>query len=116
LLAKLSVWSDTRTSAIERMRRAVDEFRVLGITTNLPLFTQLMSDEAWLRGALHTGFLDEFMQRYSMPRESHEKPHDSLVAVLLAVAAMVRKGSGPAIEGPADTSAWRASGRQRLLR
>jgi acetyl-CoA carboxylase biotin carboxylase subunit len=116
LLAKLSVWSDTRTSAIERMRRAVDEFRVLGITTNLPLFTQLMSDEAWLRGALHTGFLDEFMQRYSMPQESHEKPHDSLVAVLLAVAAMARKGGGPAIERPADPSAWRASGRQGLLR
>ena len=61
LLAKLVVWADTRENAIRRMRRAVSEYHIAGITTNLDLFAGLMSDEAFVRGDLHTGLLGEFM-------------------------------------------------------
>ncbi|MBV9612810.1 MAG: acetyl-CoA carboxylase biotin carboxylase subunit, partial [Acidobacteriaceae bacterium] len=61
LLAKLSVWGETREVSIQRMRRALAEYRVLGITTNLPLFERIMVDPQFIGGALHTGFLDQFM-------------------------------------------------------
>jgi acetyl-CoA carboxylase biotin carboxylase subunit len=72
LLAKLSTWAGTREAAIDRMRRAVSEYRVLGITTNLALFRDIMLDKRWIAGKLDTGFLDRFMQEYA-PAASGER-------------------------------------------
>jgi acetyl-CoA carboxylase biotin carboxylase subunit len=108
LLVKLSTWAGTRTAAIARMRRAVEEFRVLGIITNLSLFAELMADDAWLAGDLHTGFLDEFMQR----RKASEKHGDNLEAAILAAA----HTKPVAVPAPTVASAWLANARTGLLR
>ncbi len=111
LLAKLTVWSDTRSSAIERMRRAVAEYRVLGIKTNLGLFAQLMSDAAWVAGDLDTGLLDRFMQKFK-----HGKPSaESTLASVLAAAqiATQKPAATPSIE---SASLWRSAGRRGLQR
>ncbi|HEY3938271.1 MAG TPA: acetyl-CoA carboxylase biotin carboxylase subunit [Bryobacteraceae bacterium] len=112
LLAKLSVWSDTRISAIERMRRAVEEYRVLGIITNLRLFAQLMADERWQKGDLHTGFLDDFMSRAG-PTEPESL---ALVATVLAAAQTVPQRQPVALENNGSVNGWRAEGRRGLLR
>jgi len=112
LLAKLTVWSDTRSSAIERMRRAVAEYRVLGIKTNLSLFAQLMSDASWIAGDLDTGFLDKFMQRSKSGTASEE----ATLASLLAAAQTVAQKPALAPQTRAPESLWRASGRRGLLR
>ncbi len=111
LLAKLTVWGDSRASAIGRMRRAVAEYRVLGIKTNLGLFAQLMDDAAWLAGDLDTGFLDRFMQRF----KAETPTADSTLASMLAAAqtAMRRPAAAAASE---PSSQWRADGRRGLLR
>lgn len=110
LLTKLSVWAETREEAIERMRRALQEYRVTGITTNLKLFEQIMRDRNFLSGQLHTGFLDEFTRasacthRYALP------------AAVLA-AAQVRTATNGRSEEPSKAgSVWREEGRRRLLR
>ena len=111
LLAKLSVWSDNRASAIERMRRAVAEYRVLGIKTNLGLFAQLMNDADWMAGDLDTGFLDRFMQRF--------KAEEPCAAATLAnaLAAAQTSMQKPAVVQTSDApSSWRAEGRRGLLR
>ncbi len=108
LLVKLSTWAGTRTAAIARMRRAVEEFRVLGIITNLSLFAELMADDAWLAGDLHTGFLDEFMRR----RKAAEAQGENLEAAILSAA-----NTKPApIPAPTVASAWLANARTGLLR
>ncbi len=111
LLAKLTVWSDTRDSAIERMRRAVAEFRILGIKTNLGLFAQLMADPAWLKGDLDTGFLDRFMQDFKPEKPSAE----STLAGILA-AAQLSTQAHSAVQSVTSSSTWRSMGRQGLLR
>jgi acetyl-CoA carboxylase biotin carboxylase subunit len=111
LLAKLSVWSDNRASAIERMRRALAEYRVLGIKTNLGLFSQLMKDPGWMAGDLDTGFLDRFMQRFKCEDPSAEA---TLANVLAAVRTALQKPAAAQTNGA--TSLWRASGRRGLLR
>jgi acetyl-CoA carboxylase, biotin carboxylase subunit len=111
LLAKLTVWSDSRASAIERMRRAVAEYRVLGIKTNLGLFRQLMSDASWVAGDLDTGFLDRFMQRFKGEKATAES---TLASILAAARTALQK---PAVtEGSEAASQWRANGRRGLLR
>jgi acetyl-CoA carboxylase biotin carboxylase subunit len=110
LLAKLCVWSDTRNSAIERMRRALAEYRVLGITTNLKMFSRLMMDPAWREGELHTGLLDEFQKR----QEPQPPRPDALIAAMLAAAQTARK---PAPSRAKDEqNAWRVEGRRGILR
>jgi acetyl-CoA carboxylase biotin carboxylase subunit len=112
LLSKLTVWSDTRASAIERMRRAVAEYRVLGIKTNLGLFAKLMRDPAWIAGELDTGFLTRFMQDFKA-----EKPGaESSLAGVLAAAQTAMRSPTAATQAFEPASLWRASGRRGLLR
>jgi acetyl-CoA carboxylase biotin carboxylase subunit len=54
LLAKLIVHAPTRTEAISRMQRALDEFIVGGIRTNIELHKRLLADEEVLAGTMTT--------------------------------------------------------------
>ncbi len=63
LLAKLAVWADTREHATARMIRALREYDVGGIHTNLAFFRQILEDAEFRAAKLHTGFIDEFFQR-----------------------------------------------------
>ncbi len=107
LLAKLCVWAPDRAMAIERMKRAIGEYRVLGITTNLELFASILADERFRSGHLHTGFLDGF--------QLNEPAVDtaSQIAAMLAAAENVTPVTP--IE-PVRESLWRAQGKRDLLR
>jgi acetyl-CoA carboxylase biotin carboxylase subunit len=111
LLAKLAVWSDTRASATDRLRRAISEYRVMGITTNLGLFQQLLADPQWAAADLHTGFLDDFMQRYTSP----EPRAEALAAAVLASAATASQTSSAA-PARSPVSAWRLEAKRGLFR
>ncbi|MDX9753393.1 MAG: acetyl-CoA carboxylase biotin carboxylase subunit [bacterium] len=63
LLAKLITYGQTREEAIQKMRRALSEFVVEGIKTNIPLQQLLMEDAAFLSGDFHTGRIDEIRHR-----------------------------------------------------
>jgi len=112
LLAKLSVWADTRPTAIARMRRALAEYRVLGVTTNLSLFSQIFNDQLFIDGELHTAFLDEFMNR----RQVSDTAPEQVTAVILAAAQAESQRSKPVPENDPAPSQWRAAGRRELLR
>src|SRR5579863_6409873 len=62
LLAKLAVWAATREDATERMIRALREYDVGGIRTNLGFFRQILEDAEFRAARLHTGFIEEFFQ------------------------------------------------------
>lgn len=115
LLAKLAVWAETRECAIARMRRALAEYRVLGITTNLRFLADLMNDPEFIAGRLHTGFIDEFTGR----RQRIEPTADSQVAAILAAA--YAQSNGLIVLSPnragngAPASPWRAQSRQGLI-
>lgn len=56
VFAKVVVWGETRSECILRMRRALDDFAVGGIQTNLPLHQRIMSATEFLRGDYTTEF------------------------------------------------------------
>jgi len=58
LLAKLIVWGETREIALARSRRALAEFTVAGIKTNLPFHRGIIDNTAFLEGAVSTNLLD----------------------------------------------------------
>jgi acetyl-CoA carboxylase, biotin carboxylase subunit len=63
MISKLAVWGRTRAEAIDRMRRALDEYAVGGIKTTLPFFREIVRDEELIAGHLDTGFISRFNER-----------------------------------------------------
>lgn len=59
LLAKLVCWGETREESLSRMRRALDELRVTGVTTTASFHRQLMDDEGFRAGVAHTRYVEE---------------------------------------------------------
>ncbi len=59
LLAKVISWGETRADAIAAMKRALAEFHVGGIQTTIPFAQFVLSHPAFVKGAYHTGFVEE---------------------------------------------------------
>ena len=70
LISKLVARADTREAAIRRMRRAVSEYRVLGIRTTLPFFERVLSHPAFVAGDYDTSFVDTVLRETAPPRRS----------------------------------------------
>jgi acetyl-CoA carboxylase, biotin carboxylase subunit len=112
LLAKLAVWAGNREDATARMIRALGEYDVSGIRTNIPFFRQILEDAEFRAGALHTAFIDEFFRRQGPP----EAPPDLAAVAALAAAlhTVARKTAAEPVA--AGASPWLQAGRSDLLR
>jgi acetyl-CoA carboxylase biotin carboxylase subunit len=62
LISKLSAWGEDRPHAIARMRRALQEYEVLGIETTIGFFRWLLDEPGFLAGTCDTEYLDELLQ------------------------------------------------------
>lgn len=67
LLAKLIGYGSDRTQAIDRLQRALREYFIGGIKTNLSLFRRILHDPDFLAGRLDTGFLDRLLNSGKPP-------------------------------------------------
>jgi len=61
MIGKLLSHGDTREEALARMRRALDEYRIEGIPTTLPLLRRVVRDAYFVRGDYSTRFLDDLL-------------------------------------------------------
>src|SRR5918993_878593 len=68
MIAKLAVWGRTRGEAIDRLKRALDEYAVGGIETTLPFFREIVRDAEFVAGRLDTGFIPRFFARREAAR------------------------------------------------
>jgi acetyl-CoA carboxylase biotin carboxylase subunit len=58
MVGKLIVWGADREEALARARRALEEYRLEGIETTIPLHLRLLDDKAFRSGEYHTGYLE----------------------------------------------------------
>jgi acetyl-CoA carboxylase biotin carboxylase subunit len=112
MLSKLVVWADTRGHAIERMLRALDEYHIAGIKTNIPLFRLILNDPSFRAGDLHTGYLDELLKA---PLDMNPSPAPELAAIAALVVSKLSKTDDNE-EARSAVSHWLTSGRGELLR
>ena len=63
MISKFAVYGKDRMQAIERMRRALDEYQVAGIKTTIPFFRKVMDDPEFVAGNLDTSFITGFFDR-----------------------------------------------------
>ena len=90
MLAKLIVEGSDRRSAIARLQRALADFTVDGVRTNLPLLLWIARDEDFAAGETTTSFLDRRLNASVFARGA---PPDE--AVLLCAAALLADGRAP---------------------
>jgi acetyl-CoA carboxylase biotin carboxylase subunit len=102
LLAKLVAWAPDRDTAIHRLKRALTEYKVGGIRTNLAFFTDVLSDEFMQRGELSTAFLDGFFAR----RKAASAPTAEMEAVAAIVAALSKKKPDAPTVNPISKWKW----------
>jgi acetyl-CoA carboxylase biotin carboxylase subunit len=125
MIAKLIVWAPTRAHAILRMRRALEEYRIVGIQTNIPFHLGVMSSIDFQRGRLDTRFVERFLESNTLTpgRDDSEPGRMSMVGGALVIdrkklagGASGQQDAGANSNALNDLSAWRTSGRKLGLR
>ena len=81
LISKLIVWGETRLQAIVRMRRALEEYRIVGVRTNIPFHQTMMSTYPFITGKYDTRFVEE---QFSMIDAAENRELYLDIAALLA--------------------------------
>jgi len=111
LISKLVSWGESRGQAILRMRRALEEYRIVGVRTNIPFHQRMMDSHRFMGGQFDTRFVEE---RFSMDDTDESKTTNMEIAAVIATlmthqhlehsAQIVRRGER-------DTSNWKWVGR-----
>jgi acetyl/propionyl-CoA carboxylase alpha subunit len=124
MISKLAAWGRTRREAIDRLRRALDEYQVAGIKTTLPFFREVVLDQEFISGRLDTGFIARFNARREATRQfkgsqiDEQQLKDRDVALIAAALryAKTQKEVGIA-NGSVDEveNRWKMSGRSAML-
>ncbi|MFN8523027.1 MAG: acetyl-CoA carboxylase biotin carboxylase subunit [Chloroflexota bacterium] len=113
LLAKLIVWAPDRRAAIQRMRRALGEYLILGVATTIPFHRWLMEHPAFIAGDMDTGFIDRYWSADALDGDA-----GSLDAAVMAVLAHHGARARPSIveREAGNRSDWVALGRRAGMR
>ncbi len=95
LLEKVTAWAPSREGAIARMGRALREFRIRGVATNIAFLERVIGHEEFREGRFTTRFIDDHPELLAFPR-----PRDRASRLLRYVAEVTVNGH-PEVEGRA---------------
>ena len=127
MISKLAAWGRTRAEAIDRLRRALDEYTVGGIKTTLPFFREIVRDAEFIEGKLDTGFISRFFERRDAALHVHASSEEfdetetrarDIAAIAAALAYMQAQQQSASNHQPRgqEQSQWRLAGRAALQR
>jgi acetyl-CoA carboxylase biotin carboxylase subunit len=129
LLAKLIGYGSDREQAIASLTRALDEYFVGGIKTNIALFRRILANPDFRAGKLDTGFLDRLLQQEPADRKQDDRKHDDpqlerVAAIAAGIFAMLgasadvvgERSSGASPEKAVIPSNWKSANRREALR
>jgi len=112
MISKLAAWGRTRSEAIDRMRRALDEYAVDGIRTTLPFFREVLRDQEFIEAKLDTGFISRFNERRAHTTRGAEGTTEPDIAIIAAALAYNDAAVGSQLtQTAAPPSNWKMSGR-----
>jgi acetyl-CoA carboxylase biotin carboxylase subunit len=116
LISKLICWGETRGEALLRMRRALEEYRIMGVKTNIPFHQRLLDSPRFMGGQFDTTFVEE---RFSLSEDGQEDQCDPEVAAIIATLVAHQRGQQAAqvvARDSRDLSNWKFFGRYERMR
>jgi len=114
LIAKLIVWGSDRYAALQRMKRALDEYRILGVNTTIPFSRWIMNHPKFIAGEFDTGFIEREFKAEMLTTRDEEILRTAALAAALAER---DRNGGRRIEriepiaGDGQVSGWKRAGR-----
>ena len=111
MIAKLIAWGETRAEAILRMRRALNEYRIVGIKTSIPFHLQLMDSPSFIGGQFDTQFLEK---RFKMA-DVEETQYRDVAAIIATLLAHQRRKQALAMITEDPARSWKMYGREKAL-
>jgi acetyl-CoA carboxylase biotin carboxylase subunit len=123
LFAKVIVWGDTRETTVGRMKRALNEMKIEGIETNIPLHLKVLEDESFIKGEIDTTFLTRkgIVKKLQTEGEEHRIEMTRKAAVISAALALSKEGISNYLTIDEEmneqqaVSKWRTAGRHSQL-
>lgn len=116
LIAKLITWGETRSEAMLRMRRALSEFRIMGLKHNIPFHINLLNSISFIAGQFDTNFVE---QRFNMHTYEQDPSADELetAAIAATLYAHRKRQLASQVVAPAkrDASNWKWMGRYERM-
>lgn len=118
MISKLAAWGRDRSEAIDRLRRALDEYHVGGIKTTLPFFRKIVCDQEFIKGNLDTGFITRFQERLKSAPDADE-PSLSRQRDIVLIAAAIHYAQAQTYKSSLSDgqmqNRWKLSGREASL-
>lgn len=114
IVGKLIAWGTDRPAAIRRLQRALEEYKVRGIATTIPLFQRVLADPDFINADFDTGYLDHFLNGAREPADSTGDDAGPIAeAARLAAAVHVFLSAEERAYRPPSTvsSPWKLAGR-----
>ena len=107
LIAKLIVWGEDRSTAIRKMVSALDDFQIVGVTTDMGYLREIVLSEAFLSAEVDTMYLETFRPQDAEDIEHLEK--ETAVAAALFIHKMLKRKARQTIQSANQwrTVAWR---------
>jgi acetyl-CoA carboxylase biotin carboxylase subunit len=117
MLSKLVAFAETREMAIDRMLRALEEYVIGGIKTNIGLFRRILTDGDFRAARIDTGYLERLLAAGAAPlQEAASEVPEDVVAVAVALFAASARRDGVPVGDVAAESRWAETGRREGLR
>jgi acetyl-CoA carboxylase, biotin carboxylase subunit len=113
MISKLVCFGETRGEAVLRMRRALEEYRIMGVKTNIPFHQHMMDSHRFLTGQFDTQFVEE---RFSMAEREAPDELEAVILATLVAHRQSRQASQIVAPGARDTSNWKWLSRWERLR
>ena len=116
LISKLVTTGKTRAQAILRMRRALEEYKIVGVLTNIPFHQNMITQARFMAGNFDTRFVEE---RFSMEEADESRTmHPEIAAIMatLIVHDQSERSAQIISRGKRDTSNWKWMSRWERLR
>jgi acetyl-CoA carboxylase, biotin carboxylase subunit len=120
LLAKLIAWGADRREALARLERALGETSFLGIRTNIEFLRRVVGENDFVRGDIHTKWLDEYLSREKKPAESSaDSAEEDAALIAVALWHSSHNGAPKTATGGANRAAaesrWKSEARHDQL-
>lgn len=112
LLAKLIAYGETREQVMEQLQRALGEYVVDGVKTNLELFRRILSNPDFIAGRVDTGLLARMEMKKPVSAESEQHAAAIAAAIFQSLESQDARAAGASLQIP---SAWKNAARVEAL-
>jgi len=111
LISKLIVFGETRAEVILRMRRALEEYKIVGVRTNIPFHQNMMDSLRYMAGQFDTQFVEQRFSMEAADRGRETYPHIAAIMATLVAHQQTQRSAHVIRRNKRDTSNWKWVGR-----